>query len=65
MAILAAAAQSPAVAILSVVVVIAFVIFLVAFGLFMLVSTIIACIKAFSGETWRVPGIGRLAEKYA
>jgi uncharacterized membrane protein len=64
-ALLAAALQSPAAVILAVVFVGLFVALLGGFALFMFVSTIIACIKAFSGETWRVPLIGKLAERYS
>jgi len=63
--ILAAATQEPAVAVFGVIVTIFFVVVLVAFALFMLISTLIACIKAFSGEMWKVPVIGRFANKYA
>jgi uncharacterized membrane protein len=51
--------------VLSVVLVVGFVLCLGAFALFMLICTIIACIKAFGGETWRVPVIGRFAERFA
>lgn len=64
-ALLGAATQSPVAAMLGFIIMILCIVGLVGFGLFMLVSTIIACVKAFSNEVWKVPFFGRLAEKYA
>ena len=62
---LTAATNEPAVAVFGVIVTVAAVIGIIAFALFMLISTVIAMIKAFSGEMWKVPVIGRFADKYA
>lgn len=63
--VLAAATNEPAIAVIGVVITVAFVVGIIAFALFMLISTIIALIKAFSGEMWKVPVVGRFADKYA
>jgi uncharacterized membrane protein len=64
-ALLAGATQSPAAAIIMLVVVVIAVVLLGSFAIFMLVCTIVACVKAFSGEIWRVPVIGKLADRFA
>jgi uncharacterized membrane protein len=38
---------------------------LLAFGLAVLVFLVLACIKAFSGQVYKIPVIGNMADKYS